>query len=160
MPEGLDFADSPDTLGGMNTEPVGTDLRARVAAIPRVDAVRPVSGLARWKATWSRRHTVTLIVAAPVLTALYMGVVSPTSAAVIAALVVAGVLAGGVVASYVPAAGQSLRSVFSGSCAVVPALAVPAVTVLLSQGTATGLAFTVAILTLSVIRRATSPDAC
>lgn len=141
-------------------EPGGTDLRTRVAAIPRLDAVKPVSGLARWKATWSLRHTVTLLVAAPVMTALYVLAAGPLSVGVVVALGVAGVLAGAVVASYVPAAGQSVRSVFSGSCAVVPALAVSAVTVLVSQGTTTGLAFTLAILTLSTIRRATSPDAC
>ncbi len=149
-----------DTLGGMTYEPAGTDLRARVAAIPRVDAVKPVNGLARWKATWSLRHTVTLLVAAPAMAALYVMAVGSVSAGVLVAVIAAGVLAGAVVASYVPAAGQSLRSVFSGSCALVPALAVPAVTVLLSQGTTTSLVFTLAILTLSVVRRATSPDAC
>lgn len=136
------------------------DVQARIAAIPRMDAVRPVTGLARWKSVWSVRHTVVLAVAVPAVVALYLGVVGPTSLWATVALALAGVLGGAVVASYVPAAGQPLRSVFSGSCAVVPALAVPAVTVLLSQGTATGLAFTLAILTLSVIRRATSPDAC
>lgn len=148
------------TLGGMSTDPRGTDLRARVAAIPRLDAVKPVSGLARWKATWSLRHTVTLLVAAPVMAAVYVMAVGSVSTWTMVALVVAGILAGAVVASYVPASGQSVRAVFSGSCAVVPALAVPAVTVLLSQGTSTGVPFTLAILTLSVIRRATSPDTC
>lgn len=112
-----------------------------IAGIPRLDAVRPITGLRYLRATWSKRHLIVTIALLPVLGLLYWGsaggsAAGPGMLVVVAAAALIGAL---VLASYVPprgTRGQLLAG--GGACAAMPPLAVLGAAWLLGQGAATG----------------------
>jgi hypothetical protein len=143
--------------------PVEQSLEARLAAIPRVDALgadRPA--LAAWFAAWTGRHTLVAALAIPVLYWFYagaLGTLVPDNGLVLASLVVAAVLGGLVVATYVPTAGSKASPTTCAASALIPLV----IAYLLFQGAATSPATAVVaavLVALGLVQRVFGAGAC
>lgn len=132
-------------------------------AIPKVDAVRPARGPARWKAIWSRRHTAAAVVLTPALAAGYWVAAGALTASwpVDALVVLAGALGAFVLASYLPARGTR-RAAASGACGLMPLLGVAGAAWAISQTPASAYNVVVATVLLGVVaaQRLVGSDSC
>jgi hypothetical protein len=116
-------------------------------------------GIAALRAGWQVRHTIALVVLTPLLYLLYWWAAGATRDILGMLLTAAMALAGAfLLTSYLPMRGVTSAG---ASCALMPALFVPAVAVLLSQGGAAGgWIGGVGILALGLYQRVSGTSAC
>lgn len=117
----------------MRTDPAQADLEPPAAEslagllqrMPRVQPVPPVpaaSALARWRGTWSRRHTVATVTLAPLLYAAYRGAVGAAGEGSILwapFLVLLATSAAATLATYLPPRAGARSTTGPSPCATV-----------------------------------------
>lgn len=126
---------------GPHATATGHDPVADLAGhLPRVDAlahVRSPSGWALWRATWTGRHTVVVLLLAPVLWLGFRSAAGPSADGSLPWAVVLSVLAAlgsWVLTTYLPARGGLGRAAAGSPCAALAGLQVPLAAMILSLG--------------------------